>query len=72
MDEVAPWWMRVKRFGVSTKREEILTDGGSVPVLTAKDVARILFTAEKHGSSPGASLPSPRRRSRSPHCGGWL
>jgi integrase len=61
MDDVAPWWLRVKTFDVSTKREEIITDGGSVPVLTVKDVARILFVAEKYRVLPGRELALPTK-----------
>jgi integrase len=61
MDDVSPWWLRVKPFGVSTKREEILNEGGSVPTLTAKDVARILFTAEKYRVLPGRELAIPTK-----------
>ncbi|MFC4171638.1 hypothetical protein ACFOYU_06155 [Microvirga sp. GCM10011540] len=61
LDDVAPWWLRVKSFDVSTEREEILAAGGSVPVLTVKDVARILFTAEKYRVIPGRELALPTK-----------
>ncbi|MBJ6125430.1 hypothetical protein [Microvirga splendida] len=61
LDDVAPWWLRVKAFDTSTEREEILAAGGSVPTLSAKDVARILFMAEKHRVFPGRTLAIPTK-----------
>ncbi len=61
LDDVAPWWLRVKPFDVSTEREEILSAGGIVHTLSAKDVARILFTAEKYRVFPGRELAIPTK-----------